>query len=190
MHIGEDAAFLFSFLLITNRAFVSTATDYFYRCDISGSLTKRINTVDSEFLSYETIRTLIRLMTKKYHIEDKKAIDNLGWLVSSYVRRVLNALYHNNTDKKTRLRLIKEMDLCTYIKHSNYAQWKEQTGRLLLSLHAFRLYDMSRQFYSKRFNAIHSRHKDTWNCRGEIPDIAGIACPADDTSFGYHSLYR
>lgn len=147
MHIGEDADFLFSFMLITDKIYVSSGTDYYYTCDVSGSLTKRINTIDSELASYRTIRYLVNRIIQQKNIKDNRAIENLGWLVVSYVRRVLNSLYHNSDLKADkRIEVIKSLDLALYLQNSKNGLWKEQVGRVLLYFRQYRLYDVMRQF--------------------------------------------
>ena len=146
MHIGEDADFLFSYMLITDKIYVSSDTDYYYTCDVSGSLTKRINTIDSEIASYRTIRCLVNRTIQQKNIKDNRAIDNLGWLVASYVRRVLNSLYYNDAKSYQRIDLIKSLDIDIYLRYSKNALWKEQVGRVLLYFGQYRLYDLMRQF--------------------------------------------
>lgn len=151
MHIGEDADFLFSFMLITDRIYVSSGTDYYYTCDVSGSLTKRINTIDSELTSYRTIRCLVNRIIQQKNIKDNRAIENLGWLVASYVRRVLNSLYHNsNLKADKRIEVIKSLDLAQYLQNSKNGLWKEQVGRVLLYFSQYRLYDLMRQFVASQ----------------------------------------
>ena len=147
MHIGEDADFLFSFMLITDKIYVSSGTDYYYTCDVSGSLTKRINTIDSELVSYRTIHCLVDRIIQQKNIKNNRAIDNLGWLVASYVRRVLNSLYHNSDLKADkRIEVIKSLNLALYLQNSKDGLWKEQVGRVLLYFRQYRLYDVMRQF--------------------------------------------
>lgn len=146
MHIGEDADFLFSFMLITDKIYVSSDTDYYYTCDVSGSLTKRINTIDSEITSYRTIRCLVNRTIQQKNIKGNRSLDNLGWLVASYVRRVLNSLYYNDAQSYQRIDLIKSLDIDIYLRYSKNALWKEQVGRVLLYFGQYRLYDLMRQF--------------------------------------------
>ena len=150
MHIGEDADFLFSFMLITDKIYVSSDTDYYYTCDVSGSLTKRINTIDSEIASYRTILCLVNRTIQQKNIKDNRSLDNLGWLVASYVRRVLNSLYYNDAQSYQRIDLIKSLDIDSYIRYSKNALWKEQVGRALLYFGQYRLYDLMRQFVATR----------------------------------------
>ena len=151
MHIGEDADFLFSFMLITDKIYVSSDTDYYYTCDVSGSLTKRINTIDSEIASYRTILCLVNRTIQQKNIKDNRSLDNLGWLVASYVRRVLNSLYHNSDLKADkRIEVIKSLDLAQYLQNSKNGLWKEQVGRVLLYFSQYRLYDLMRQFVATR----------------------------------------
>lgn len=150
MHIGEDADFLFSFMLITDKIYVSSDTDYYYTCDVSGSLTKRINTIDSEIASYRTILCLVNRTIQQKNIKDNRSLDNLGWLVASYVRGVLNSLYYNDAQSYQRIDLIKSLDIDSYIRYSKNALWKEQVGRVLLYFGQYRLYDLMRQFVATR----------------------------------------
>lgn len=150
MHIGEDADFLFSFMLITDKIYVSSDTDYYYTCDVSGSLTKRINTIDSEIASYRTILCLVNRIIQQKDIKDNRSLDNLGWLVASYVRRVLNSLYYNDAQSYQRIDLIKSLDIDSYIRYSKNALWKEHVGRVLLYFGQYRLYDLMRQFVATR----------------------------------------
>ena len=150
MHIGEDADFLFSFMLITDKIYVSSDTDYYYTCDVSNSLTKRINTIDSEIASYRTILCLVNRTIQQKNIKDNRSLDNLGWLVASYVRRVLNSLYYNDAQSYQRIDLIKSLDIDSYIRYSKNALWKEQVGRVLLYFGQYRLYDIMRQFVATR----------------------------------------
>lgn len=150
MHIGEDADFLFSFMLITDKIYVSSDTDYYYTCDVSGSLTKRINTIDSEIASYRTILCLVNRIIQQKDIKDNRSLDNLGWLAASYVRRVLNSLYYNDAQSYQRIDLIKSLDIDSYIRYSKNALWKEQVGRVLLYFGQYRLYDLMRQFVATR----------------------------------------
>ena len=150
MHIGEDADFLFSFMLITDKIYVSSDTDYYYNCDVSGSLTKRINILDSAIASYRTILCLVNRTIQQKNIKDNRSLDNLGWLVASYVRRVLNSLYYNDAQSYKRIDLIKSLDIDSYIRYSKNALWKEQVGRVLLYFGQYRLYDLMRQFVATR----------------------------------------
>ncbi len=150
MHIGEDADFLFSFMLITDKIYVSSDTDYYYTCDVSGSLTKRINTIDSEIALYRTILCLVNRIIQQKDIKDNRSLDNLGWLVASYVRRVLNSLYYIDAQSYQRIDLIKSLDIDSYIRYSKNALWKEQVGRVLLYFGQYRLYDLMRQFVATR----------------------------------------
>ena len=150
MHIGEDSDFLLFFLIITSKIYVSSDTAYYYTCDVSDSLTKRINTIDSEIASYRTILCLVNRIIQQKDIKDNRSLDNLGWLVASYVRRVLNSLYYNDAQSYQRIDLIKSLDIDSYIRYSKNALWKEQVGRVLLYFGQYRLYDLMRQFVATR----------------------------------------
>lgn len=69
MHIGEDAVFLYSYMLCSNRIYISDDTDYCYFAYNEGSLTKRVNSLDSEILAYNQIRTTVESMIKKNQLK-------------------------------------------------------------------------------------------------------------------------
>lgn len=58
IHIGEDAIFLYDYLLICNRIKVICTCDYNYQADCEGSLTKRINNFVSERAGYECLKEI------------------------------------------------------------------------------------------------------------------------------------
>lgn len=66
--------------------------------------------------------------------------------MASYVRRVLNSLYHNDFETDKRIEVIKSLDLSLYLQNSKNGLWKEQVGRVLLYFGQYRLYDIMRQF--------------------------------------------
>ena len=144
MHIGEDLCFLYEYMLISESIFISSHTDYYYVADRAGSLTKRVNSIESELHSYDRVRILINRIVKEKNITDKQAVSSLYWIVGTYVRRVLNSLYYNISGKPTRLSIIKNIDLEMYIKFVKTSSWKEKVYKLLLKMRLFCFYDFIR----------------------------------------------
>ncbi len=144
MHIGEDAVFLYSYMLYSNHIYISNDTDYCYFAYNTGSLTKRMNSLASEFLSYNKIRAIVESLILTKMISNSIAINNLNWLIASCQRRILNALYYNKVEKQNRLSILKDMDWNYYIKHIYSNSIKEKMLIILLKVHFYKLYDFVR----------------------------------------------
>lgn len=146
MHIGEDAVFLYSYMLYSNRIYISNDTDYCYSAYNEGSLTKRVNSLVSEILAYNQIRAIVEAIILKKNIKNFTAMKNLNWLIGSYQRRILNALYYNNVQKQKRLSVLTESDWIYYIKYIHSSSLKECILIALLKAHFYRFYDFIRVF--------------------------------------------
>lgn len=144
MHIGEDAVFLYSYMLYSNRIYISNDTDYCYFAYNEGSLTKRVNSLDSEILAYNQIQAIVESIILKKTIKNFKALRNLNWLIASYQRRILNALYHNKVKKQNRLSILTEFNWIYYIKYINSDSLKECMLIALLKANFYRFYDFIR----------------------------------------------
>ena len=144
MHIGEDAVFLYSYMLYSNKIYISPDTDYYYFSYTPGSLTKRINSLASETLAYDQIQAIVESLIFQKSIKNSIALNNLNWLIASYQRRILNALYHNEVQKQKRLTILKNTNWNYYIKHIHSNSQKENILITLLKTHFYRLYDLIR----------------------------------------------
>lgn len=144
MHIGEDAVFLFSYMLCSDRIYISHDTDYCYFAYTPGSLTKRVNSLASEILAYDQIRTTVESMILKKAIKNSISLRKLNWLIASYQRRILNALYYNNVQKEERLSVLKTMDFSYYINYMGSSSVKELIFIFLLKYRLFSVYDFTR----------------------------------------------
>ena len=116
VHIGEDAIFLYSFMLSAKCINVTSWTDYCYYSQMSGSLTKRINSLESERLGLQHITDVITRMKDERKLSEK-SIKELNWLKAFYINRVLNALYSQEIPRKERRNLLRELDLDCYVKN-------------------------------------------------------------------------
>lgn len=144
MHIGEDAVFLYSYMLCSKTIYISNNTDYCYCAYTSGSLTKRVNLLESEILACSHIQSIVEYMIFKKNIKNLAALRNLNWLIASYQRRVLNALYHSKVQKQKRLSILSELNWSCYIKYIQSDSLKEQILITLLKTHLYKFYDFIR----------------------------------------------
>ena len=115
MNIGEDAVFLYTYLLFAKRIRINDNRNYYYLYDSVDSLTKRINSVDSELSVRNNMSSAINRLIDHYKIESIKALNELYWLDASYVHRVMNSLYYNMCRRDDRLRVLQGLDLDRYL---------------------------------------------------------------------------
>lgn len=144
MHIGEDALFLYTFMLSSRMICFSSDTDYCYFAYIENSLTKRVNSLESELLSYANIKSIVEQLIRCRFIRLPKALENLNWLIASYQRRVLNALYHNDVDRNRRCEILKETDWNYYTCYIKQDSLKERVLIFLLRCNLYTAYDFIR----------------------------------------------
>lgn len=117
MHIGEDAVFLYSYILYCDRILVVDNRLYYYYVESIGSLTKRMNSVQDEIYALKTLSLAIDKLMINKNIRDDTAITNLCWLRSTYIHRVLNAIYYHNLPRMQRIQILNNLDLQTYRRH-------------------------------------------------------------------------
>lgn len=145
MHIGEDAMFLYSYILCSRTIYISSDTDYCYFAYNENSLTKRINNLESELLSYSNIKDIVLELISNKNISKSLALNNLYWLIASYQRRVLNALYHNEILRSERYKVLMNIDWSMYIKYISHNSVKEKILIVLLNKQLFGFYDFIRK---------------------------------------------
>ena len=143
MYIGEDALFLFRYLLHVDRAYISNVANYCYRYDSMGSLTKRIFSVESEYISYYYISNVLddTIMSRDL---SPLAIEGLNTIKGHYVRRVMNSLYHNDTDYVRRYHIYNKLSIKMYVECVKTDSVKEWFLQKLLKYKLFFVYDVLR----------------------------------------------
>lgn len=149
MHIGEDALFLYTYMLASHLIYLSSDTDYCYFACVENSLTKRVNSLDSELLSYSNIQAIVGKLIQSRSIRHPRALHNLGWLIASYQRRVLNALYHNVVEQRQRLEILKKINWNHYTNYLKTDSRKERILIFFLKHRMYYLYDETRSLSVK-----------------------------------------
>lgn len=147
MHIGEDAQFLYNYIsCCENEIRISSKQDYYYLYDNAGSLTKRINSLNSELKTQKEISKVVSSLINVKCIKDEVALKELDWLQASYINRVVNSLYANPVSIGERIRVLRSLDITLYNK------FLTSTNSIYLHLQAFLLrnrmlwiYDMMRK---------------------------------------------
>lgn len=144
VHIGEDLLFLYEYLLVSKFIFISSDTDYYYVADMSDSLTKRVNIISSELYTYTRVSEIVYRIFDERCISNAKAIKSLNWIIGSYVRRVLNALYQSELCRNDRLTILNQIRLEPYLECVEVSSWKESVYKILLRFRLFWCYDILR----------------------------------------------
>lgn len=145
MHIGEDLLFLYSYMLCISKICVISYSGYYYCFELSGTLTKKVNSLESELLGLSNIINIVDKICNDWLIESIEAKSNLYWIKGCYTRRVLNALYHNDVPRKMRLKVLGDMDLDHYISSMSLTSKKERIFIILLKWRLYNLYDILRK---------------------------------------------
>lgn len=146
MHIGEDAFFLFSYISNCSNIKVVCSCDYHYIIDKRETLTRRVNSFQSEYDGYKKI--LIVAEKLREYCKGDKNLENskVGWLTGSYQRRCLNALYHDSISRKERVLFLKSQNYNDYLTAIKENSIQGKLYQCLLRYRAFRIYDFIRSF--------------------------------------------
>ena len=159
MHISEDALFNFQFMMCARSIYISSDTDYCYSAETEGSLTKRVNTVDSEIQTCHNIADIVSNMIETMQIRHPKALHNLYYLNALNIRRVLNALYYNIVPRAERIEILRNADLDMYTHFIGQCSCKEEFFKLLLRWNLIVIYDCIRILIVsfKRYGRFHEK---------------------------------
>lgn len=145
MHFGEDAVFLYEYLTYAGKIYITDHNDYCYRGEVAGSLSKKINDVDSEYNGYCHILDSLNCLIKSKHIIDTVAVRKANSIVEQYEWRVLNSLYHNDAPFDIRMHIMRSMDF-TVLDSGRKESMKEIFLKKLLINEFFGIYDVIRSF--------------------------------------------
>lgn len=143
VRIGEDAIFLYTYMLLTKVINIVSYTDYCYQSEVGGSLTKRINSFESEWNGMQKIIAVVNRMVRERKLSDK-AKTELQWLKASYMNRVLNSLYCNGVSRKQRIEVLKSLDLDCYVHNIYPDTIRFKMYVFLLKHRLLGLYDLCR----------------------------------------------
>lgn len=143
VHIGEDALFLFNYILNCRRIKVICTCDYHYIIRNTDSLTHRVNTFQSEFKGLRLILDIVEQL--KIHCNLTQELQSkFDWFTGSYKRRVLNALYQNDLCLEKRLEFLTTTDFSDYISAIEENSIQGRIYKWVLANNHHRLYDALR----------------------------------------------
>lgn len=140
VHLGEDAMFALQYLIETKNMILIHSDKYFYETLRPESLTKKLNSYDSESIGMEEFNRIVSLIKAKFNV-DELAIRELECSQMYYMERTLSSLM-KFPNQKYRLRILNDWDLSLYYKHKKPSTWKECVLYILLRTKCFYLYDL------------------------------------------------
>lgn len=150
MHIGEDMVFLFTYLQYTSKIVVLNQADYHYTFEQQNSLTKRVNSFESEYVGYLNVKNAIDQLITIWSISSTRSLHSLAWIRGYYVRRVLNAIYNfDRLNRYKRLEIIRQLDLASYYEELHIPAFKEKLLATLLKFNLLYIYDTLRMVSKK-----------------------------------------
>lgn len=140
IHLGEDAMFALQYLIETKNIILVRSNKYFYETQRPESLTKKLNSYDSESAGMNEFRRSVGLLTKTFNL-DSLATGELEKSQLYYLERTLSSLMRL-PNQRERLKIISDLDLSLYYKHKKASTWKEKLLYVLLRLKCFHVYDL------------------------------------------------
>lgn len=148
VHLGEDAIFLFTYLLKCKIVRFIDNGGYMYRFESNGSLTKKINSIDSEKTAFSEINRLLDEVNSSFDV-NRNIHRNFNKLKGYYIRRVLNSLYFNDSSAQERIKIIKRLPLKSYIYNYPVDSIQEKVYKSILNCRLYHCYDLLRFIISK-----------------------------------------
>lgn len=148
MHIGEDALFLYSYILLCRKIRVICTCDYHYIIRGTESLTHRINSFVSEVKGLNLITNVVEQM-RRLCLHYPQLNSKFDWLVGCYKRRVLIAMYHDSLSRKERLSYLAATDFSDYIEMCKEDSIQGRVYLWLLSHSYYKIYDFVRSTVQK-----------------------------------------
>lgn len=146
IHLGEDIIFLYNYILNTRKISFLSCSDYNYVYR-SGSLTMRLNSYESEWMGWQEFYKVSNELRKRM-IGERAYIRNNNNTV--FIERVINAIYHDTTDRATRIERLRLIDLDLYRKCKSFYTCKEYILFFLLVHRMFGVYDFLMMYIHKR----------------------------------------
>lgn len=139
---GEDAVFLYTFLLYVRKVCCLNYTGYCYRGD-GGMLSKRINLPEQEYRNYQAIYDSVQALINGRNVRCEEALAKLKALLAVCVWRVLGSVYHSNLSRHARLQIVSSLDM-SVMKHKQIIATIDKIYVFTLYHRFFRLYDLLR----------------------------------------------
>lgn len=140
VHLGEDAMFVLSYLLNADKITLISSNKYNYEKGRPNSLTKKINSYESELAGKEEFDRIVTQLINELNL-DNLSIKELEVSQRLYIERTLASIMRL-PNQKDRLNKLHKLDLSLYNKHTKPYNWKDKILLFLLKKEFFYIYDM------------------------------------------------
>lgn len=144
MRLGEDAVFLWTYMLHSKCVCCIGSSGYHYNTETTSSLSKRVFPIENELFAYEQVNRNIDKFISRKNIVEFGALERLTMLKVFFVRRVLDALYHNYVKRNDRLNIIGKVDVELYSLKLHSSSCREKIFVWLLKKKFYLIYDFLR----------------------------------------------
>lgn len=136
IHYGEDTIFVCSYLLLVHCLCMINSDKYFYDTERPGSLTKSINSYESEILGKYEYDKVLNKMMESFGFEARY----LPGQEILFTERIILSIIKNSS-QIIRLKRLKAQDFSLYFLVKKTTNWKEWILLSLLKRRCFFLYD-------------------------------------------------
>ncbi len=139
VRLGEDVMLVLLYLLSIEKITLLSSNKYHYELERPDSLTKAVNSYDTELAGKEEFDRVSNLIINSF-ILDEQAIDVLEGARKYYTERTLSSIMRLPM-RSERISKLKNLDLTIYHKYKTPYSWKERLLLFLLKKKCFLLYD-------------------------------------------------
>ncbi len=139
MHVGEDRVFVYTYLLYSSGAVVSSESDYYYVLR-DGSLMSKYYDAETELYAYHVYCGVVKTLVDKLQSDEAKV--NLENTIKYFCYRFLKALYRSGKSKRAqRLSVLSNLDMDIYLRQTNDVSGIHRLYKMLLKRRMYKTYD-------------------------------------------------
>lgn len=146
IHFCEDLLFMLTYLKYVDTVYLSNDINYNY-ISTEGSLSKKYNTYESEFLAFNLLNEEFKVLVKQFSLDEEAKDSFYKNTLGYFYLRALTTLYRPETKKpyKERIRLLNKIQTKEYLsyfeKFTREGAKINRVGYNLLRLRLFRIFD-------------------------------------------------
>lgn len=141
VHLMEDLMFTLQYLYENRNVALIVSDKYIYEKGRPDSLTKRVNSYESELEGKKELDKIV----KQYVSKNILYQDEMSNHIVHLTERVINGIMRLPT-KEERLKNLQELDLLVFLNYRKPFGWKERILLFCLKMKLFRLYDFFLHF--------------------------------------------
>lgn len=136
---GEDALFVYSYLLCCSRVSVSSGVNYIYNRRHGSLMSQGYASYELENYGYECMKSILLQLIRKNNMKHPYPKDFLIY----WFERIIYSIYsrNNNYSRKTRISFLNELDYQYYKDWKKPISCKERIMKYILSGRHFLLFD-------------------------------------------------